>query len=85
MVFRFDAVIRPVRPAAMRGLSAAALAVALFLGVAGCGENEPVERLVAEAVAMRDAGDLRTAAIRLNAALAQQPKNVPARLLAAQL
>ena len=34
---------------------------------------------------MREAGDIRGAAITLDAALAQQPKNVPARLLAVQI
>ena len=51
--------------------------------MAGC--REPVEQLVAQAAALREAGDIRGAAIKLDAALEQQPKNVPARLLAVQI
>jgi putative PEP-CTERM system TPR-repeat lipoprotein len=79
MASRLSAAIRQM----MRDLSAVALAVGLLLGAGGCGE--PVDQLVAEATVMREAGDIRAAAIKLNAALAQQPQNIPARLLAAQL
>ena len=34
---------------------------------------------------MREAGNYRAAAIKLNAALARQPQNIPARLLAVQI
>ncbi|MGD9615217.1 MAG: XrtA/PEP-CTERM system TPR-repeat protein PrsT [Alphaproteobacteria bacterium] len=70
-------------PAARRGLLAGAVAIGLLLGTIGC--SEPVEQLVAEAGMLREAGDFRTAAIKLNAALEQQPKNIPAWLLAAQI
>ena len=82
MVPGLDAVIGPVRPAPRRCL-ATALAIGLLLGTIGCGE--PVDQLVAQAAAMREAGDLRAAASRLDAALVKQPKNIPARLLAAQI
>src|SRR3954451_7936070 len=83
MPSRIDAAFRPVRPAARRRLPAAALAIGLVLGTVGC--SEPVDQLVAQAGAMRDAGNYRAAADKLNAALARQPKNIPARLLAARL
>ena len=83
MAYRLDAVSRRVRPAARLRLPAVALAIGLLLGATGC--REPVEQLVAEAAAMREAGDFRAAAIKLDAALAQQPKNIPARLLAVQI
>src|SRR5512134_1152774 len=79
MVSRYDAVIRMMR----RGFPAAALVIGLLLGAAGC--NEPIEQLVAQAAAMREAGNFREAALKLNTALSQQPKNIPAWLLAAQL
>src|SRR4051812_33760884 len=83
MVPRTDAASRPVWPAARRRLPAAALAIGLLLGTVGCGE--PVDQLIAQAAAMRDAGNYRAAADKLNAALTRQPKNTPARLLAAQI
>jgi putative PEP-CTERM system TPR-repeat lipoprotein len=59
------------------------LAISLLLGTTGC--REPVEQLVAQATALREVRDLRAAAIKLDAALAQQPTNLPARLLAVQI
>ena len=82
MVPGLDAVTGPVHPTPRRGL-AAALAIALLLGTVGCGE--PVDQLVAQAAAMREAGDLRAAASTLDAVLVKQPKNITARLLAAQI
>jgi putative PEP-CTERM system TPR-repeat lipoprotein len=83
MVSRIEAAFRPVKPPATRRLPAAALALGLLLGTAGCGE--PVDQLIAQAAAMRDAGNFRAAADKLNAALTRQPKNTAARLLAARI
>jgi len=83
MLSRVDVVTRPVHATARRGLPAAVLAIGLLLGTVGC--SEPVEQLVTEAAAMHKAGNLRAAAIKLDAALAQQPRNIAARLLAAQI
>jgi tetratricopeptide (TPR) repeat protein len=75
-----------VRPAVKRGVSAAALAIGLLLGVVGCDKPiESAEQLVTEAAAMRDAGNFSAAAGKLNLVLMRQPKNLPARLLAAQI
>jgi thioredoxin-like negative regulator of GroEL len=82
MVSRLDAVTGPVRPTPRRRL-AAALGIGLLLGTIGC--DEPVDQLIAQAAAMREAGDFRAAASTLDAALAKQPKNIEARLLAAQI
>jgi putative PEP-CTERM system TPR-repeat lipoprotein len=59
------------------------LAIGLLIGAAGC--SDPVEQIIAQAAAMREAGDLRAAINKLNTALARQPKNIPARLLAVQI
>jgi putative PEP-CTERM system TPR-repeat lipoprotein len=83
MASSFGAVTRSARQAARRTLPAAALAIGLLLGTAAC--REPVEQLVAQAAALREAGDIRAAATKLDAALEQQPTNVPARLLAVQI
>jgi putative PEP-CTERM system TPR-repeat lipoprotein len=74
----------------MRGLPGqrrSALVVAMVLSalVALTGCDESVERLVAEARALHDSGNFPAAVIKLNAALAQDPKNLPARLLSAQI
>jgi len=58
---------------------------ALLMLVTGCDSRESVERLVAEAGALRDAGNFPEAVIKLKAALAQDPKNIAARLLSAQV
>jgi tetratricopeptide (TPR) repeat protein len=83
MVCRFDEVSRHVRPTIRRGLPAVASSISLMLGAAGC--SEPVEQLIAEAAAMREAGNVRAAAIKLGAALTPRPKNIAARLLAVQI
>src|SRR3954453_6145449 len=83
MASRIDAASYPVWPAARHRLPPAALAIGLLLGTVGCGE--PIDQLIAQAAAMRDAGNYRAAADKLNAALTRQPKNTPARLLAAQI
>ncbi|HVB17213.1 MAG TPA: tetratricopeptide repeat protein, partial [Stellaceae bacterium] len=57
------------------------LGALLILG--GCSES--VERLVARAEALHDAGNFPAAVIELKAALAKDPKNLPARLLTAQI
>jgi tetratricopeptide (TPR) repeat protein len=54
-----------------------------MLGVVGCSES--IEQLVIEAAAIRKAGNLRAAAIKLDASLGQQPKNVSGRMCAAQV
>ena len=82
MVPGLDAVTDPVHPTPRRGL-VTALAIALLLGTVSCGE--PVDQLVAQAAAMREAGDLRGAASTLDPVLVKQPKNITARLLAAQI
>ena len=66
MVPGFDAVTGPVHLTPRRGL-ATALAIFLLLGTVGCGE--PVDQFVTQAAAMREAGDLRAAASRLDAVL----------------
>ncbi len=66
-----------------RALVAALSLGALLLFVTGC--NESVERLVAEAAAFHDAGNFPAAAIKLKAALAKDPRNIPARLRLAQI
>src|SRR5690349_6048074 len=79
-----------MRMTTMRGVLAwrrGASIVAIVLGALGVltGCDESVERLIAEAAALRDAGKLPAAAIKLKSALAQDPKNIPARLLSAQI
>jgi len=66
-----------------RGVSIAAVLFAVLVLVTGC--DESVERLVAEAGALHDAGNFPAAVIKLKDALAKDPKNLPARLLTAQL
>ena len=66
-----------------RGASIVVIALGVLVVVTGC--DEPVERLVAEAGALHDAGQFPAAAIKLKAALAKDPKNIPARLLAARI
>ncbi|MGE0260649.1 MAG: XrtA/PEP-CTERM system TPR-repeat protein PrsT [Alphaproteobacteria bacterium] len=83
MACSFDAAIRRAQQAARRSLPGAAVAIGLLLGTAAC--REPVEQLVAQAATLREAGNIRGAATKLDAALEQQPNNIPARLLAAQL
>ena len=82
MVPGFDAVTGPVHLTLRRGL-AVALAILLLPGTVGC--DESVDHLVAQAAAMREAGELRAAASTLDAVLVKQPKNIAARLLAAQI
>jgi len=66
-----------------RGASIVVIALGVLVVVTGC--DESVERLVAEAGRLHDSGDFAEAAIKLKAALAQDPKNIPARLLAARI
>jgi putative PEP-CTERM system TPR-repeat lipoprotein len=66
-----------------RGASIAVIALGALVVLTGC--EESVERLVAEAGKLLDAGDFPAATIKLKAALAQDPTNIPARLLSAQI
>lgn len=66
-----------------RAASVVPVVIGLLLLLAAC--EESVDQLVADARALHDAGDFPAAIIKLKAALAQDPKSLPARLLSAQL
>lgn len=66
-------------------LGAAKLVVALGLLMALCSCKESVGQLVADAEAFRVAGKLPEAAMKVTAALEQEPKNIPARILSARI
>jgi len=61
------------------------LAIGLAIAVSGCQKAKPVAQLISEAAAARKGGDYPAAVIKLENALAQDPKNILARLLAAQI
>jgi putative PEP-CTERM system TPR-repeat lipoprotein len=63
----------------------AAFAAALLAVLAACDNSESVGRLVAQAAALYDAGNFPDAIVKLKDALAQDPKNVPARILSARV
>lgn len=68
--------------------STAPAVLAMGVGISflfGCTKTEPVGQLLAEARALRDAGDYPAAVIKLNMALARDPKNLSARVLSSQL
>jgi tetratricopeptide (TPR) repeat protein len=68
-----------------RGASIVAIVLVALVVLAGCDKVESTKRLVAEAGALRDVGNFPAAVIKLKAALAQDPKDLAARLLSAQI
>src|SRR5690242_12874277 len=85
MVLGLDAATALVSAMPRRGFIDV-LAIALLLGMISCDKPiEPMDQLVAQAGAMREAGDLRGAASTLDAVLVKQPRNIAARLLAAEI
>ena len=73
----------PGLPGWHRGASIAVFVLGALMVLTGC--DESVERLIGEAGILHDAGNFPAAVIKLKAALAQDPKNLPARLLSAQI
>ena len=82
ILFKFSLIVRTLS-GWRRGASIVLITLGVLAVVTGC--DEPVERLVAEAGALHAAGNFPAAEIKLEAALAQHPKNIPARLLAARI
>jgi cellulose synthase operon protein C len=64
----------------------AAIVLGVLVVLTGCNKPaEPLDRLLAEAGALRETENFPEATIKLTAALAQDPKNIQARLLFAQI
>lgn len=64
---------------------AALLLCVLLLPLAACQREDTVEQLVAKATTLHDSGDFPGAIGSLNAALAKNPRSIPALILAAQI